>query len=243
MLAAWLRRAQPSVCYLCRRTMGDVALQSRSALWPLPARPSPPRRQAGAAHGSRRHRHLDRPLAQDAAQGLLARYGCDPRRLYEIWEEKRFAGSRDKALALSGALSGPDGSGGFRPASAHPAPPAAGPATVFIRGPSGARPPTPRASSALAPGRCINMGGEPAIAAKPFGQSFEEGMFFLSRSRAMRRPCQPRACAGEETSRAGAIAAVGRCTFRVRKRCACAMGRAARELPRSAGVALIGSAA
>jgi hypothetical protein len=31
---------------------------------------------------------------------LLARYGCDPRRLYEIWEEKRFAGSRDKARAV-----------------------------------------------------------------------------------------------------------------------------------------------
>jgi hypothetical protein len=31
---------------------------------------------------------------------LLIRYGCDPRRLYEIWEEKRFAGSRGKALAL-----------------------------------------------------------------------------------------------------------------------------------------------
>jgi hypothetical protein len=31
---------------------------------------------------------------------LLVRYGCDPRRLYEIWEEKRFAGSRSKALAL-----------------------------------------------------------------------------------------------------------------------------------------------
>ena len=31
---------------------------------------------------------------------LLIRYGCDPRRLYEIWEEKRFAGSRDKALEL-----------------------------------------------------------------------------------------------------------------------------------------------
>jgi hypothetical protein len=34
---------------------------------------------------------------------LLARYGCDPRRLYEIWEEKRFAGSRAKALDLFGA--------------------------------------------------------------------------------------------------------------------------------------------
>jgi hypothetical protein len=31
---------------------------------------------------------------------LLARYGCDPRRLYEIWEEKRFAGTRDKARVL-----------------------------------------------------------------------------------------------------------------------------------------------
>ena len=31
---------------------------------------------------------------------LLARYGCDPRRLYEIWEEKRFPASREKARAL-----------------------------------------------------------------------------------------------------------------------------------------------
>jgi hypothetical protein len=30
---------------------------------------------------------------------ILARYGCDPRRLYEIWEQQRFVGSRDKALA------------------------------------------------------------------------------------------------------------------------------------------------
>src|SRR5689334_4505822 len=29
---------------------------------------------------------------------LIARYGCDPRRLYEIWEQRRFIGSRDKAL-------------------------------------------------------------------------------------------------------------------------------------------------
>ena len=29
---------------------------------------------------------------------LLARYGCDPRRLYEIWEGVRFPGSRAKAL-------------------------------------------------------------------------------------------------------------------------------------------------
>ena len=30
---------------------------------------------------------------------LMQRYGCDPRRLYEVWEETRFPGSRDKALA------------------------------------------------------------------------------------------------------------------------------------------------
>src|SRR5690606_18996044 len=30
---------------------------------------------------------------------LLDRYGCDPRRLYEVWEGKRFPGSRQKALA------------------------------------------------------------------------------------------------------------------------------------------------
>jgi hypothetical protein len=29
---------------------------------------------------------------------LLARYGCDARRFYEIWEETRFVGSRAKAL-------------------------------------------------------------------------------------------------------------------------------------------------
>lgn len=31
---------------------------------------------------------------------LLIRYGCDPRRLYEIWEETRFPGSRAKAMVL-----------------------------------------------------------------------------------------------------------------------------------------------
>ena len=31
---------------------------------------------------------------------LVKRYGCDPRRLYEIWEETRFAGCRAKALAV-----------------------------------------------------------------------------------------------------------------------------------------------
>ena len=31
---------------------------------------------------------------------IVRRYGCDPRRLYEIWEEARFVGTRDKALAV-----------------------------------------------------------------------------------------------------------------------------------------------
>lgn len=31
---------------------------------------------------------------------LINRYGCDPRRLYEIWQEERFPGSRGRALAL-----------------------------------------------------------------------------------------------------------------------------------------------
>jgi hypothetical protein len=31
---------------------------------------------------------------------LLQRYGCDPRRIYEIWEGTRFAGSRAKAWAI-----------------------------------------------------------------------------------------------------------------------------------------------
>jgi hypothetical protein len=30
---------------------------------------------------------------------LIKRYACDPRRLYEIWEETRFPGSRAKAMA------------------------------------------------------------------------------------------------------------------------------------------------
>ncbi|HWB46803.1 MAG TPA: hypothetical protein VG900_15300 [Hyphomicrobiaceae bacterium] len=31
---------------------------------------------------------------------LLARYGCDTRRLYEIWEGVRFPGSRERALRV-----------------------------------------------------------------------------------------------------------------------------------------------
>ena len=30
---------------------------------------------------------------------LIDRYGCDPRRLYEVWEGTRFPDSREKALA------------------------------------------------------------------------------------------------------------------------------------------------
>jgi hypothetical protein len=53
----------------------------------------------------------DRPLAEADAvdiwiarwlhvrrKDILARYGCDPRRLYDIWEGKRFPSSRAKAL-------------------------------------------------------------------------------------------------------------------------------------------------
>jgi hypothetical protein len=35
---------------------------------------------------------------------LIRRYGCDPRRLYEVWEGTRFPGSREKALARFAAL-------------------------------------------------------------------------------------------------------------------------------------------
>lgn len=31
---------------------------------------------------------------------ILARYGCDPRRIYEIWEGAKFPASRQRALAL-----------------------------------------------------------------------------------------------------------------------------------------------
>lgn len=34
---------------------------------------------------------------------LVSRYGCDPRRLYEIWEEARFPGVRAKAEELFSA--------------------------------------------------------------------------------------------------------------------------------------------
>ncbi len=33
-------------------------------------------------------------------KNILAKYRCDPRRLYEIWEETRFVGSRARALEV-----------------------------------------------------------------------------------------------------------------------------------------------
>jgi hypothetical protein len=35
---------------------------------------------------------------------LIRRYGCDPRRLYEIWECRRFGTAREKALLKFGEL-------------------------------------------------------------------------------------------------------------------------------------------
>ena len=31
---------------------------------------------------------------------LIERYACDPRRIYEVWQEERFQGSRAKAITL-----------------------------------------------------------------------------------------------------------------------------------------------
>ena len=63
---------------------------------------------------------------------LIQRYGCDPRRLYEIWEEAAFAGSRAKALEhFQRAIPGPYGSRRPRPASAHLARAAPRPARPF----------------------------------------------------------------------------------------------------------------
>ncbi|HPG88170.1 MAG TPA: hypothetical protein PLD46_00840 [Hyphomicrobium sp.] len=45
---------------------------------------------------------------------LVRRYACDPRRLYEIWEETRFPGTRATALALLSERY-PSASGRFDP--------------------------------------------------------------------------------------------------------------------------------
>lgn len=68
---------------------------------PLPSAPArpPPERRSGATltHADAVDIWIARWL-RVRRKDLIARYGCDPRRLYEIWEEARFVGSRAKAL-------------------------------------------------------------------------------------------------------------------------------------------------
>ncbi len=52
---------------------------------------------------------------------LIDRYGCDPRRLYEVWEGTRSPGSREKALVRFAALPTSRRAHRFWPASAHSA--------------------------------------------------------------------------------------------------------------------------
>ncbi|MBO0765317.1 MAG: hypothetical protein J2P50_12115 [Hyphomicrobiaceae bacterium] len=61
-----------------------------------PPHPSPARRRLSEADA------IDIWIARwlrIRRKDLIDRYGCDPRRLYEIWEGKRFRASREKALA------------------------------------------------------------------------------------------------------------------------------------------------
>jgi hypothetical protein len=63
----------------------------------LPPEPRPPQRRLAESDA------IDIWIARwlrIRRKDLIERYGCDPRRLYEIWEGKRFAGSRGKALAV-----------------------------------------------------------------------------------------------------------------------------------------------
>jgi hypothetical protein len=62
---------------------------------PPPGTPTPRR---ALTHGDAVEIWIARWLRTPQRQ-LLARYGCDPRRLYEIWQEDKFPGSRDAALA------------------------------------------------------------------------------------------------------------------------------------------------
>ena len=70
-------------------------------------------RRAGASRRAKAALQQPRPLTEKDAidiwiarwlrirrTDLLARYGCDPRRLYEIWEGSRFPGSRERALRV-----------------------------------------------------------------------------------------------------------------------------------------------
>jgi hypothetical protein len=65
--------------------------------------PAPPASGAGAPRRLSEADAIDIWIARwlrIRRKDLIARYACDPRRLYEIWEEKRFTGSRAKALDL-----------------------------------------------------------------------------------------------------------------------------------------------
>jgi hypothetical protein len=64
---------------------------------PDPSSPQPARRPLTAADA------VDIWIARwlrIPRKALLTRYACDPRRLYEIWEQKRFPGSREAAMGL-----------------------------------------------------------------------------------------------------------------------------------------------
>ena len=96
-----VRDAAVAICLLGRRSMGHVRLSSQGRVVPCT-----PRVDCRASAGRRQLSEADAVDIWIARwlrirrKDLLARYGCDPRRLYEIWEEKRFAGSRAKALEL-----------------------------------------------------------------------------------------------------------------------------------------------
>lgn len=75
-------------------------------MMPSLAIPAPPPTVAVSASGSRPLTPADAVDIWIARwlkvrrRDLIQRYGCDARRLYEIWQEDRFPGSRDTALAV-----------------------------------------------------------------------------------------------------------------------------------------------
>jgi len=69
----------------------------------MPTSSRPEQRQSAAARALTEADAVDIWIARWLRlrrKDVLARYGCDPRRLYEIWEGLRFAASRAKAQAL-----------------------------------------------------------------------------------------------------------------------------------------------
>ena len=68
--------------------------QSRTEAPTPPAGPSKPLTEADAVEI-----WIARWLRIQRKQ-LVARYGCDPARLYEIWWSERFPGSKEKAAAI-----------------------------------------------------------------------------------------------------------------------------------------------